>query len=149
MGFSVSEQMVCLLWSVVLGLVLGVLYDVFRMIRLLIFTSNVSVFICDFLFMVISGFFSVVFSMGFSRGNTRYFIILGEILGFLFYRLTIGRFTVSVVSFLSQKIGRILKITADKIRKFAKRVLQVIKRILYNIFRKKRVSENRDKNYNT
>lgn len=127
----------CLLWSLVCGLGLGIVYDVFRFLRAVFKAGRVFTFCCDFLFMLVCAFASVFFSMGFSRGNTRYFILIGEISGFLFYRLTLGRITLPTLQFFTSHIVKIIKIVTDYLAKIAKRVLQLARQILYNIFRKK------------
>ncbi len=124
------------MYSIVCGGVVAVVYDLFRLLRVLFFKNKVGFFICDFLFAVISGFLSVMFSIGFSRGSTRYFIIIGELLGFLFYRLTIGRFTVRIFEFIFAKLSAYFIKTVEKIGKTGKKVLQVTCSVLYNIVRK-------------
>ena len=133
MLFTLNEQFLCFVWSVACGAVIGVVYDFFRILRLLVFKSKLSSFICDFLFMIIAAFISVTFSMGFTRGNTRYFIVFGEICGVLFVRLTIGRVSIYLIDYISRKILLVFKKISDKIGKFCKKVLQVIRTILYNI----------------
>ena len=136
MSFTLSEQLLCIAWSVVCGAFIGLIYDLFRIIRLLVFKGKVASFICDFLFMVTAAFISVIFSMGFSRGNTRYFIVAGELCGLLLVRLTLGRVSIRIIEFLSRKISALFKKTSDKIGKISKKVLQVVSKILYNIIRK-------------
>lgn len=124
MSFTLSQQMICLWWAFVCGLILGLLYDILKVIRLCIFTHKVSVLVCDLIFMIISAFVSVGFSIGFSRGNTRYFIIFGELIGFLLVHFTLGKVVVKVFSWLFLKGRKIFQKSLDKIRKYPKRVLQ-------------------------
>lgn len=124
MGFSLAEQMNCLWWSFICGLMLGVMYDIIKVFRLYVLTSKAAVFICDMFFMVVSAFVSVGFSVGFARGNTRYFIVFGELCGFLLMHFTLGKLIVSLLGWFFLKTGRIFQITIDKIRKITKRVLK-------------------------
>lgn len=152
MSFTLSEQLLCIAWSVACGALIGLIYDCFRIIRLLIFKGKVAFFICDFLFMITAAFISVIFSMGFSRGNTRYFIVIGELCGLLLVRFTLGRVSIRVIEFLNGKISAVFKKTSDKIGKISKKVLQVASGILYNIIRKiksKGTSRRGRKNYET
>ncbi len=136
MEFTLSQQGACFLWSIACGGFIALIYDAFRLLRLLFFKGKVGIFVCDFLFMVISALISVIFSIGFSRGSTRYFIITGEIIGFLAYRLTIGRLSIRLFEFIFAKIYAFLRKTAEKIRNLGKKVLQVTGAVLYNIIRK-------------
>ncbi|MBQ4569706.1 MAG: spore cortex biosynthesis protein YabQ [Ruminococcus sp.] len=135
MEFTLSQQSTCFLWSIACGIFIAIVYDAFRILRLFIAKNKVGVFLCDFLFVVISALASVVFSIAFSLGNTRYFIVLGEILGFSLYRFTVGRITVRVFEFLFVKLSAFLRKTSDKIRKIGKKVLQLAGTVLYNIIR--------------
>ncbi len=137
MEFTISQQGVCFMWSIACGGVIALIYDVFRLMRLFFLKGKVATFVCDFLFMVLAALVSVVFSIGFSRGNTRYFIIIGETLGFLSYRFTLGRLSIGVFEFIFGKISVFFRKSADKIRKTGKKVLQVTSTVLYNIIRKR------------
>ena len=124
MQFTLSQQMICLWWAFVCGLILGLIYDVLKVIRLCVFTGKTAVFICDIVFMILSAFVSVAFSIGFARGNTRYFIIFGELMGFIVLHFTFGRVMVSFFCLLFRKGRRIIQKTIDKFTKYPKRVLQ-------------------------
>lgn len=137
MEFTLSQQGVCFLWSIVCGCIIALIYDLFRLMRLLFFKGKVGTFICDFLFMVTAALVSVIFSIGFSRGNTRYFIIIGEFLGFLTYRFTLGRLSICIFGFIFSKLFVFFRKSSDKIRKTGKKVLQVTGTVLYNIIRKR------------
>lgn len=144
MSFTLSEQIFSLLWSFVCGVLLGAVYDVFRVIRLYVFTGKTSVFICDFLFMIICAFVSVAFSVAFLRGNTRYFIVFGEACGFFIVRLTIGGLSVRMFGFVFCKIRKLTEKSVVIIRKISKRVLQLAACVLYNINRKSKGSRKSD-----
>ena len=137
MSFTLSEQFVCLCCAFLSGLMIGVLYDCFRIVRLYMFKGKLSVFICDFLFMVLCAFVSVGFSVAFSRGNTRYFTLIGEGGGFLLYRLTIGRFSTLIIGWFLNITYNLIQKSIVKIGKICKRVLQPATQILYNICKKK------------
>lgn len=136
MDFTLSEQMWCLLWSVVCGVGLGVLYDVFRGIRFVLGNGKLSTFCCDVVFMLLCAFVTMFFSVAFSRGNPRYFILMGELTGFLIYILILGRVSVTAFGFLWRKLVKFIKIVTVYMAKTAKKLLQLIERILYNKLRK-------------
>lgn len=139
MEITVSEQLWCLFCSFLSGLLIGAVYDLLRIIRSLIFTGKISLFVCDFLFAVCFAVVSVFFSMAFSRGNTRYFILMGEIVGFLLFRFTVGRITLPFAGFIIKKTKLIFKKILIKSKKITKKVLQPAYKILYNICKKRRM----------
>lgn len=137
MEITVSEQMWCLFCSLLSGLVIGVIYDILRVIRNFIFTGKISVFICDFLFVAVFAVISVFFSMAFSRGNTRYFIVMGETAGFLLFKVTLGRITLPCAGFIIKSFKLIFNKILIKSKKISKKVLQPAYKILYNICNKR------------
>ena len=137
MGFSLDEQMRCLFAAFVCGLILGAIYDLFRFLRCTIFSSSVSVFVLDVLYMLVFTIFTLFLSMAYSFGEIRYFSVLAEVAGILCVRFTIGRISVKCFSFLYFKITAFFKKILIKSKKSLKRVLQGIPVLLYNKVKKK------------
>ncbi len=133
MDFTLKEQMWCLLWSLVLGVFLGVVYDLIRFFRISLCRGRVSVFLLDLMFMLFCAFSCVFFSMGFSRGSTRYFTLIGMAAGFFIYFFTAGRIIRFLFEFVFKKVRRLLGFIYNYFSKTSKRVLKLAGRILYNI----------------
>lgn len=97
--FSVSQHTSLFLVSVVLGAVLGVVYDVFRALRIIFppAAKEGAVLVEDILFCIISGFSVFCFSTLAVRGQVRFFVFLGFIIGFVLYLLTIGSIITGVL----------------------------------------------------
>lgn len=137
MTYTLSEQMHTMLLSLVCGAALGAVYDVLRMLRYVFRKSKAYTFLSDLLFMILCAFVTTLFSMGFTRGSTRYFTVLGELAGFLLVRLTVSRVSVP----LFEKIYRfsyekIIKISVI-IGKNTKKLLQLMYSVLYNNYKNK------------
>jgi spore cortex biosynthesis protein YabQ len=88
--FSVSEQAKIFLYSCLLGFPIGIVYDVFRVIRILIPHNRILVFIEDCIFIIIYAIVIITFSLLFARGEIRFYFIAGSTLGFIVYFFTIG-----------------------------------------------------------
>lgn len=87
-----SQQAAAFLWSVVLGGALGAVYDWFRIGRILWEKGGVSVFLEDLVFSLLAAV-ATAFCFTFTNyGQVRLFLLLGEGLGFLLYRNTLGVF---------------------------------------------------------
>ena len=84
----------------------GVLYDFFRVFRLIRKSGKLAIFFQDIVFFVLSAGGTFVLMLARSMGEMRFYIIAGEILGFLIYFLTVGelvvRFTRRVVELVSR-----------------------------------------------
>ena len=97
--FSVSQHTSLFLMSVVLGAILGIVYDVFRAIRIIFppAAKDGAVIAEDILFCVICGFSLFFFSTLAARGQIRFFILLGASLGFMLYILTVGNIIIGIL----------------------------------------------------
>lgn len=84
------NQFLMMLYSSVLGVFLGIFYDIFRIIRLLINPKNLSVFIQDIIYFLISGFATFVFVLILNCGESRFYILAGEALGWILYHISLG-----------------------------------------------------------
>lgn len=95
--FSVSEQTCLFLWSCVLGLFLGILFDFLRVIRIIKKHSSFAVFIEDMLFIIFSSICIFIYIMEKVRGEIKFFIFFGAFLGFILYIFTVGNFIVNII----------------------------------------------------
>ncbi len=76
--------------SCILGVVLGILYDVFRIIRVIINPKNITVFVQDVIYFLISGAITFLFVLAFNFGELRFYILIGESAGWTLYHVTLG-----------------------------------------------------------
>ncbi len=90
MEIYVADQTMLFLQSMLLGAVLGVFYDVFRITRIAIKTPSVVIFAEDLVFFFVSAVISFCFMLSINDGQVRAFILLGELLGFTLYYFTVG-----------------------------------------------------------
>lgn len=104
---SLSTQTKSFLLSLGFGLIIGILYDLLRVIRLLFFSSKIALFITDFLFSLISCILTFLFCLCVSNGEVRLYIIVGEIIGFGVFYFSFGAVA---VKFSEKTVNKILKI---------------------------------------
>ena len=133
MWLSLSEQTAYFLWSLPLGAALAAVYDLVRAGRMLLRAGNVHVMISDILFSVFCGLMTSLFALPFNKGDVRGFIIFGEAVGFLVYRLTIG----SIMGKIYARSAVILRKIIQKLHKYIEIffdfLLKIVKALLYNI----------------
>ena len=86
--------------SILLGALLGALYDLFRALRLCLKHPKAAVFAEDVLFVTVSALSIYVFCTELCRGRLRFFVMLGAAAGFGIYLSTLGRLAVRAVSFV-------------------------------------------------
>lgn len=107
--FNVSEEMQLFGYSCILGIALGLFYDVFRTLRLMFRHNAVLTAAEDIIFCTVYALALTAFASGAARGEMRFYYVIGNAAGFLLYLLTLG----AVVSAL---IRQLLRITAALIR---------------------------------
>lgn len=118
MNIIISQQLIFFLKSILLGAFLGLFFDVFKILRLLIKHHNIFIFIEDILFFLISAIFSYNFMMNISYGQIRLFILTGELIGFILYKLSISNLIVKAILFVISKLINLLKILFKNIIRF-------------------------------
>ena len=88
--FSVQEELFLFLLSCVSGVFIGIFYDVFRAIRLIINHNTFFVVIEDVIFLGCYAVFLSAFASVMARGELRFYFIIGNAIGFIIYFFTIG-----------------------------------------------------------
>ncbi len=114
-----------LFYAVLLGAVLGFVYDLFRLPR---FVLN-DRFFFDFLFWIVSSISVFCYYMIFNAGEIRLFNLIMIFVGFMLYIFTLGYATKQLEIRLSKKIKKQLK----NVVKSFKKVLQSMSDVYYNI----------------
>lgn len=107
--FSVNEQTRLFLISCLFGIPLGILFDIFRVIRSLFPHNTALVVIEDLLFMMIYAVFMTAFTITAARGDYRFFYTIGNILGFALYFFTAGNVIVGAIRKISGWLNSFLK----------------------------------------
>lgn len=133
MGISLSAQTAYFLWSLVLGVALGMLYDVIRAARMVLRAGKIHVLISDIVFFTVCGVITSLFSLPFNKGDVRAFILFGEAVGFLTYRITLGSIMGKVYAFLARKIRSFVQKIRKILQIFFNYLLKSIAFVLYNV----------------
>lgn len=113
-SLSLAEQTKGFLLSLGFGFLMGIFYDLFRIIRISITKRKTAVLIFDLLYCVFFGFCSYIFFLVVNEGDIRGFLILGEGIGFAIYYFSLGVvvFTASekIVNSIKKSILKLFKI---------------------------------------
>ncbi|MBQ7934794.1 MAG: spore cortex biosynthesis protein YabQ [Clostridia bacterium] len=120
----ISQQAMAFLWSAVLGAALGVLYDWFRIGRILKKKWWLTVFLEDLLFSLLAAIATAFCFTLTNYGQVRLFLLVGEGLGFIIYFNTIGvlvvkqaRLFARFLAFLRRQFCQIFRFFGRNIRK--------------------------------
>ena len=105
--FTVSEELVLFGLSCLAGAVIGIFYDIFRVIRIVFPHNDILILIEDIIFLVGYAVFFMAFSSVSVRGELRGYYILGNIIGFVIYFFTVGTAVTGAVRKLFLLLKRI------------------------------------------
>lgn len=143
MNIIAANQAYSFLIFLINGFGIGIIFDIFRILRKSFKTSDFITYIEDILFWVLSGILTLYTIIVFNDGKIRLYILLAIIIGVIIYTLTISRlfikFSVSVIDSIKKAISKVLNIIAYPIKiifKFLKKVfLKPINFLFINIRR--------------
>ena len=147
-----SDQAIAFLWAVALGAALGVVYDWFRIGRILRQKWWLTVFLEDLLFSLIAAFATAFCFTLTHYGQVRLFLLIGEALGFIIYFNTVGvlvakqaRLTARFLRWIRGLLARLRRFLGKKMQKimnFLKKPFIFLKNrcrmLLYHALRRKR-----------
>ena len=145
MHLSVYEQGEIFRFAFLFGLLLGVLYDLFRLLRAMGFDSRSAVFFQDVAFMACSAVLCFMFAQTTVHGRFRMFIMAGHLLGFAAYRVTLGIVTGRVYSLLGRAFKWAARALNGMLVKFADMTLRLsanISRKVHNLHSSEPICEN-------
>ena len=142
---SLSSQARGFLYSLGFGVLVGILYDGIRIIRLTFTKSKTATAISDILFVIIAGVATFIFFLSVTYGEVRLYAVGGELLGFLIYYFSFGVIavcytekTVSKIkaarkhffAFLFSPLIRLCRFCLSKVKIFSKKISKMSKKRL-------------------
>ena len=129
-----NEQLAIFALSLGMGFLLGVLYDIIRALRLSVTRSKIVLVICDILYFILFGLISFLFILALNKGEIRFYIIIGEIIGAFFYYVSLGLAVIKITDKLICLLRKFYKF----IFKLVSAPFRLLKKIFSGIFEKTR-----------
>ncbi len=90
------EQLYSFFIFTILGLLIGVIFDIFRILRKTFKTTDIVTYIEDILFWFLTGILTLVFIFKFNNGELRFYIFIGISIGSIIYMLFISNFFIKI-----------------------------------------------------
>ncbi|NLP26414.1 MAG: hypothetical protein GX365_03595 [Clostridiales bacterium] len=106
--FTATEQTRLFLLSCLLGIPIGIVFDIFRVLRAIIPHNKIMVALEDIIFMFLYASFVMCFSIVASRGEFRFFYVVGNFLGFTVYFFSIGNLVLTVIRNITLFIHKVI-----------------------------------------
>lgn len=134
-----SEQLTIFISSLGLGFLLGILYDILRALRLSLTKSKGALIFFDILYFLLFGFCTFLFILALNKGEVRFYIIAGELIGAIFYYISFGiaviKITDHAVKLLRQFYAFLFKVISAPFR-LVKKVFSALFEKISELFRK-------------
>ena len=127
----INNQAQLFLVFIINGIIIGILFDFFRILRKSFKTKDLVTYIEDFIFWILTGF-SILFTLfKFNNGEIRLYMFLAIAIGVLLYMLIFSSYiikiNVSIIIFLKNFIRKILFYIFIPI----KLILNIVKKIVF------------------
>ncbi len=104
---SNTSQAVNILYSVVLGIIFGLIYDFFRSLRKCKPHTILSVFIEDILYFLVLSVITFIFLLAITNGQVRAYALIGILLGFLLFIFTLSKYYIIALCFILEQFFKL------------------------------------------
>lgn len=112
------------------GMLIGLVFDIFRVLRKCFKTSDLITYIEDILFWIFAGMITLFFLFQFNDGALRFYLFLGIGLGVIIYILSLSRYfikiNVTIISYIKEIIIKLVTFLIYPI----KIILKTLRKIL-------------------
>lgn len=135
----ILSQLYSLLIFTITGIIIGVFFDVFRILRRSFKTPDIITYIEDILFWIFTGIFFITVLFKFNDGEIRSYVLLGLIFGIIMYMLVISKYfikiNVKIIEIIKKMLSYPIKIILKIIKPFSFIVIN-IRKIIVDIYNK-------------
>ena len=140
------EQMYSFLAYILSGVLIGIFFDIFRILRKSFKTNNIVTYIQDILFWIVTGLFILYVIFKFDNGELRSYIFIGLLLGMVLYLLLFSKMFINIMVNvilcpIIKLIRNIFEITKKAYYLIKLQIMKTIKRIKCNIIKNKKLQK--------
>lgn len=117
------EQLFKLFVFTITGIIIGILFDTFRIIRKSFKTADFITYIEDIIFWILTGLILLFTIFTFNDGEIRIYIFVGLLLGIVTYLLTISKYVIKICVTILNFIKKILYLPVQVFMNFTKKFI--------------------------
>lgn len=139
MSSTVLTQLYSLLIFTISGIAIGVLFDLFRILRKSFKTPDIVTYIEDIIFWILTGIFFLFVLFKFNNGEIRSYVVIGLFIGVVLYMFTISKYFIKLNVCIINFIKKIVLYPIKLIWKILKQIIKPFSFIVIN-FRKNIIS---------
>ena len=123
MNVNVYSQLYNLLIFIITGIALGILFDLFRIIRRSFKTPDFITYLEDVIFWILAGCILLFSIFQFNNGEIRNYVFIGLIFGISLYLLTISKYFIKLNVKILAMIKNIIEFPLRLIYKFFHKII--------------------------
>ena len=123
------------------GVIIGILFDFFRILRRSIKTSNIITYIQDILFWILTGIIILYSIWYFNNGELRIYVLLGLIIGILIYISTLSNIIVKVFTKILVFFINILKVPFKIVKETITKIITTMSTLFNKITKKFKIKK--------
>lgn len=116
-----SNQVIIFIYSVGFGVLLGFVYEVFSVLRMLLSDKKWAYILCDSFFSLSATVSSFFFMVLFNSGVVRFNLIAAQLIGGLVFHFSMGKYFIKPLMFIAEKLRKFVYIFLSPIRFFLKK----------------------------
>ena len=131
----ITNQAYIFMIFILIGIIIGVIFDFFRVLRKTIKTKDIITYIEDIIFCLLTGIILLYSIFNFNNGEIRIYMFIALILGIITYILTISKYFIKINVFILKKILEIIKIPIRFLDKIIHKIFKPISFIIINLRR--------------
>jgi Spore cortex protein YabQ (Spore_YabQ). len=120
--------------AVLFGVLLGAIYDLFRIVRFAFDFGKTAIFIQDIIFFAACGVLTFLFMLTFTSGQIRAFVFVAQLVGFSAYYFTVGRIVYGLAKKIISIVKRILTAIFAPILKILGKTQKITKKHLTKLY---------------
>lgn len=125
MQVSINTQTVVFAMSILLGVLLGIFYDVLRFMRTRTCASVVKVAFFDSIFWIVVALSVFVFIINKAHAQSRIYLLIGMLLGSVLYFITFSPLLFEILDFIVETLMKILSFFS----KISKRIICILSKV--------------------
>ncbi len=130
------NQIYCFFIFIVVGVIISILFDIFRILRKVFKTPDIITYIEDIIFGVLAGIIIIYSIFVFNNGEIRSYLFLGIIIGILVYLFTLSKIFVKFGNKILTFLKNILLLPIKKALLLGKNIVKWLHSKIFRPFSK-------------
>lgn len=129
----ITNQAYLFLIFVINGVIIGILFDFFRILRKSFKTPDFVTYIEDVIFWILTGLLTLYSIFVFNNGEIRFFMFLGIFIGIALYMLLCSTYIIKFSVFIINKTKKIILKIFNIIAYPIKLIYKILKKVFINV----------------